>query len=169
MLGLVSELVSKLTILVLFVIHFLFNTLPDPILSYFFCFETQPGGIFYHYSLGTSIIMVYCEIGRIACIFFVVAYFSFFTSSCSGYLVLFHASSLVKKFYLCNYFFNLLALLLVHICELMAQFNHGFIGCFHFMDMLLIHPQHVAQFLEDVTDNIFGDDVILPHISCTFK
>ena len=37
------------------------------------------------------------------------------------------------------------------------------------MDMLLIHPQHVAQFLENGTDNIFGDYVLLPHIGCTLK
>ena len=61
-------------------------------------YALKPNQVVYLYRsfMVTSTSMVFCETCRMACIFFVVYSLSLFYSSCSGYLVLFNASSLVR-------------------------------------------------------------------------
>ena len=61
-------------------------------------YALKPNQVEYLYCsfLVTRTSLVFCEIVGIACIFVVVADFSLFYSSCTGALVLFNASSLVR-------------------------------------------------------------------------
>ena len=122
----------------------------------------------YHYFLVISTSLVCFEIGRIAFNFFYCCFLLilFLLQRCFGTV---QCEYLGKNFDLCNQFWNLLALVLVHFLELLVQFNRAFISCFHFLYLLLIHPWRVTKLPEHVADYVFGDDVNLPHVGWTFK